>query len=481
MNQVKIVATIGPQSRDPETLQALNRAGMDIARLNGSHSDLEWHRDTIALIREVLPNVPVLLDLPGPKIRTELLAEELVVAAGDNIVLSTNSGRNGNGTVSLTVTELHREVTIGDRIIADNGSLRLSVLEVDGRDIRCLAESGGVIRSGKGIHVPGLNFRYGFISERDRQLISLAAQCGVDFLGVSFVQTEEQLKSVRDLLNDGSIRLVCKVETQGALDCLPELMDAADALMIDRGDLSLETNAERVALHQKRILKEAQKAACPVIVATEMLVSMTESPVPTKAEVSDITNAVLDGATALMLSEETAVGNFPVEAVEVMRRVADASSDHLQDTLDGGDGWDGGHGGTRGGGTVPEAIGDAIALICRRLDVTKIVAITISGFAAGMVAATMPRQPILAVSNDAASARSFNLLRGTKGVYVDLPFSRTSLEHIPRCLQELWRLGEIKDDDLILVTALGYPSPGNRMNLIETHKVSDLRHSLGWG
>ena len=181
---------------------------------------------------------------------------------------------------------------------------------------------------------------------------------------------------------------------------------------------------------------------------------------------------MLDGAAALMLSGETAVGRFPVQAVTMVRRVADTVSAHLQASLDSQHGIS--------ASSVPQAMGKAIALICRNLAVTKIVAVTISGYAARMVAAQMPRQPILAVSNDQAAARSFNLFPGTEGVYVDIPFSRVSTDHIPACLEALWRRGKLVDEDLILVTAVGYPKSGNRMNLIETHKVGDLRDSLGW-
>jgi pyruvate kinase len=197
---------------------------------------------------------------------------------------------------------------------------------------------------------------------------------------------------------------------------------------------------------------------------------MIEHPLPSKAEICDITNAVLDGASALMLSGETAIGKFPTEAVSFMRRVADSARAHLQTSLDG----------ESNSLTVSEAVGEAIAGICRRLSVTKIVAITVSGYAAKMIAAQGPRQPILAVSNSQKTARSFNLLPGTRGLYVDVLFSRTNMDHIPRCLEELWRSGELVDDDLILVTAVGYPKSGNRMNLIQTHKVADLRESLGW-
>jgi pyruvate kinase len=227
-----------------------------------------------------------------------------------------------------------------------------------------------------------------------------------------------------------------------------------------------------IALLQKRILRAAHQANKPAIVATEMLHSMIRSPVPTKAEVTDITNAVLDGAAAVMLSGETAVGDFPAAAVATMRQIADRASDHLQSLLD--------QNGSHGDFSVPQAVGDAIALICRRLPVTKIVAITIAGYAARTVAMHMPRQPILAVSNDRDAARSFHMLPGTEGIYVDIPFVRTSTDHIPKCLEALWQCGKLLDEDLVLVTSVGYPRSGNRMNLIQTHHVADLRESLGW-
>jgi pyruvate kinase len=201
-----------------------------------------------------------------------------------------------------------------------------------------------------------------------------------------------------------------------------------------------------------------------------MLQSLIQNPMPTKAEVSDITASVLAGASALMLSGETAVGEHPIAAVETMRKVADFVSKDLMASLE--------PSGTRG--NIPDAVSEAIDLICRRIPVTKIVAITVSGFAARMIAAKSPRQPILAVSNDRTSASLFNLYFGTEGVHVDVPFSRTSMDHIPLCLEALWKLGKLLDDDFIVVTAVGYPKSGNRMNLIELHKVADLRDNLNW-
>jgi pyruvate kinase len=209
-----------------------------------------------------------------------------------------------------------------------------------------------------------------------------------------------------------------------------------------------------------------------VIVATEMLHSMISNPTPSKAEVSDIANAVLDGAAAVMLSGETAIGDFPVDAVSVMRRVVDTVSRYDESSLN--------QAGSGKTSTVPEAVADGIALMCRRLDVTKIVAITKSGYAARMIAARKPHQPILAVTNDQEAVRKFNLLRGVKGVYVNTPFFRASMEHVAHCLEALWRRGELIDEDLVVVTAVAYPRSGNRMNLIEMYKIADLRENQGW-
>lgn len=445
---------------------------MSIARLNGSHGDNEWHSATISLLRDVLPDVPILLDIPGRKIRTGVFETDFVFATGDLFVLSMEPSTKGHITVPVNYADLYQEVEIGDEILADDGALRFTVVEVVGKGVTCQVETPGSLRSGAGVHLPGAAPRENPISDRDRQLIAFACEQGVDFIGASFVDSPAHIDAIRALVKQPTPGIVAKVETQGALKCVTELATISDGLMIDRGDLSMATTVDRIALLQKSVLSEAGQVACPVIVATEMLSSMVDSPTPSKAEVSDITNAVLDGATALMLSDETAIGKFPIDAVALMRRVADEASEHLIETLNDNVG--------PGENLVPQAMGDAIGLICRRLEITKIVAITISGYAARMLAATMPSQPILAVSNDQVAARSFNLLRGTKGVYVDRQFSRTSLDHIPFCLEKLWQQGELVDEDLILVTALSYPKSGNRMNMIETHKVSDLRDTLGW-
>lgn len=471
MTAIKIVATIGPRTNNPEALRALAAAGMGVARLNGSHNTLEWHAQTISLLRQVVPQVPILLDIPGRKIRVGRLEHEPVFAVNDTIVLTADLQHDGSVKVPVNNPDLYKHLSPDDTILADDGQLRFTVLEVAGKDIVCRAETAGRLRSFKGINVPMVNLHTELVTQRDHGMLAFACEHGLDFVGISFVESAAHVQAVGKAIGKGGPRIVAKIENRQALQRVEEIARAADVLMIDRGDLSVETNLESVALFQKHILEVAQEARCPVIVATEMLHSMIESSVPTKSEISDITNAVLDGAAALMLSGETAVGQFPVEAVMVMRKVADKTWEHVQAAQE-----------LHGDGvrSVPQAMGDAVALLCRHLPITKIVAITISGFAARMVASQRPRQPILAVSNHAANARSFNLLPGTRGLYLDIPFSRTSTDHIARCLEVLWRSGDLVDEDMILVTSVGYPQSGTRMNLIETHHVADLRGSLGW-
>lgn len=472
MSQIKIVATIGPRTNSVEALRALMEAGMDVVRLNGSHADLAWHAKTIHLVRHVAPQAPILFDLPGNKIRTRQLSHEPSFHAGDTVIITTEEDYQGQEKIPVTHPTLHQEVMSGDVLFADDGSLRFSVMQVQGRDIVCCAERAGTLRSAAGIYAPSAKPCIVQLSEHDQQLIGFAKAQKLEFIGLSFVENADHVHAVRAIVNQRSPRIISKIECQRAIEHLEEIIEASDGIMIDRGDLSVETSLESIALLQKHILRAAQREAKPAIVATQMLHSMIHCPVPTKAEVTDISNAVLDGASAIMLSAETAIGEFPIEAVAVMRRIADTASAHLQQTLDGQK--------TLTTRYVPQAMADAISLICRELPVTKIIAITASGYAARVVASRRPRQPILAVSNDSSTVRSCHLLPGTEGIYVNVPFSRTSTDHIPHCLEALWRTGKLLDEDIVLVTHVGYPRLGNRMNAIQTHSVADLRESLGW-
>ena len=473
MAHTKIVVTIGPATCNRESLLALAEAGMSVARLNGSHADTEWHRTAIQLIRSLLPNLPILLDIPGRKIRTVSLAHEPHFAAGDKIVLTTDVTFDGHTKVPVNYVSLHADVKPGDIIVADDGTLRFSVEAVEGLDIICRATRCGTLRSRKGINVPFVKLNTSLITQRDRQVVAFACELGVDFVGISFVESAAHVHAIRELAGGKTPQILAKIENQGGMDHLDEVVDAADAIMIDRGDLSVETSLETLVIYQKRIIDVARSKGKPVIVATEMLNSMIENDFPSKAEVADITNAVLDGCSATMLSGETAIGRFPVIAVQTMRRIADAAFAHL---------------GTRprssygssDNSTPSEAIGDAIAMILRSVPVTKVVAITRGGYAARMLSARSVAQPIFAISDDAAMARLFNLYSSVEGIHFNAPFPSGSADHIKACIRMLYSLAKLDQSDLILVTGVVYPRSGTRMNLIQIHKVSDLIEEFAW-
>tara|TARA_B100000686_G_scaffold149590_1_gene156879 strand:- start:45547 stop:46977 length:1431 start_codon:yes stop_codon:yes gene_type:complete len=467
--RTKVVATIGPKTANSKKLKMMHKAGMSVARLNGSHNSLDWHSNTIRLIKSILPNLPILIDIPGKKIRTTILQYEPSFSISDEIILTTNKKYNGKDKVPITNNLLHKYISKNDVVLADDGTLKFKVIKVVGKDIYLKALTKGVLKSSKGINVPHITMGGALITKRDIKMIEFAKSKDVDFVGISFVESRKHIKKIRNLINSHSPYIVAKVENQKGLQNLEEIIDEADAIMIDRGDLSTETNIENLAINQKNIIKTANANSTPVIVATEMLDNMINNPYPTKAEVLDISNSILDGASATMLSGETAVGAYPVESIKVMSNI---SSSLVTDEISKYKIFN--------KHTSSLASGKAISVLCSLLPITKIVAITMSGHAARIISSQMLSQPIIAVSNDKKVSRSLNLLSGTKGIFYDTKFYKDNLNHIPKCLFHLWKNKEILESDMILVTALGYPGSGHRMNLIQTHSVKDLKKLFSW-
>jgi pyruvate kinase len=472
MRLTRIVCTIGPNSLNKSTLLALYEGGLSVARLNGSHANLDWHRDAIRQIHEVLPDVPILLDIPGRKIRTTQLACEPEFSVGHILILTTDTSHDGTHKVPVNYPNLHADLSVGNTVMADDGTLRFTVVRIEGPDIHCRAETAGQLRSRKGINVPFVSLNTPQVTARDKEMIDFAVDNKVDFIGLSFVESAAHIFAFRDLIKGRGPRIVAKVENQGGIDNVLEIVEAADAIMIDRGDLSVETTLYDVAIKQKQIIGAARLHGKPVIVATEMLHTMIQNSFPTKAEVTDISNAVLDGCAATMLSGETAIGSFALEAVTTMRQVIEAAESHFQSEVEKFH--------VSSGVNVPEVISSVIPTLCRSLPITKIVAVTRSGYAARMIATHRLQQPILAVSDDASAARSFNLIAGTKGVYSDVPFSRISADHIIHVLRMLWSKQLILDSDVVLVAGISYPTPGSRMNTIQIYSIGELAKTFDW-
>jgi len=447
-------------------LRHLYDAGLSIARLNGSHSDLNWHRDAIRLIRSELPEVPILLDIPGRKIRTGNLVVEPTFNAGDIVTLTTDSDNRVPDKILVNYLELHNCLNPGDIVFADDGTIRFTVQSLSGKDILCRAEVSGQLKSKKGINVPFVSLSTPLVTDRDREMISFAKSNGVDYVGISFVESAMHVEAIRALAGSSIPKIVAKVENMNGFNAVNEIVAAADAIMIDRGDLSVETSLEDVAVKQKLIINSAKKSATPVIVATEMLHSMISNPFPTKAEISDITNAVFDGCSATMLSGETAVGEHAIESVRVMASVIDAAESYLINATKVRH--------AERGFDAPRVMGSVIPEICQSLPITKIVAITRSGYAAKEISSYGLAQPIIAVSDDSDNVRSFNLYPGVTGVYSRDPFLKSTNNHILSILKMLVNNEYLLLDDYVLVSGVSYPKSGNRMNTIQIHFVRDL-------
>jgi len=473
MNKTKIVCTIGPQSLVAETLLELYNEGMSVARLNGSHADLDWHRTAISIIHKVLPNIPILLDIPGRKIRTGLLQNEPEFCLGDTIILTTDSEYIGDDKVSVNYPSLHLDLSVGNTIMADDGMLKFTVLKIVERDIYCTANIAGKLKSRKGINVPFVKLNTPEVTERDKIMIEFARDNKVDYIGLSFVESAEHVAKFKQLIGASGPRIVAKVENQGGMDNMIEIAQIADVIMIDRGDLSVETSLFDVALRQKQIINSSKRFGTPVIVATEMLHSMISSPHPTKSELTDISNAVLDGCSCTMLSGETAIGKFAVESVSTMRKVIAATESYQQ-----------GLAAIKYGSevveSIPEGITNVIPTLCRALPITKVVAITRSGYAAKKLSKFALDQEILAVSDDRMAAKSFGIISGVTGVFSEISFSKTGSEHFSKIIEMLLKKRFLKCNDLILITGVVYPQHGSRMNAINIIAVNDLIKLFNW-
>ncbi|MDQ1380124.1 MAG: pyruvate kinase, partial [Actinomycetota bacterium] len=334
MRRTKIVATVGPATSRPESMRALLAAGADVVRLNAAHASADLHVEHAALARKIAAElgrfVGVLVDLPGPKMRTgPVVDDEIQLDAGAELVLASTPVVGDEHRVSTTLPELARWVSPGDEIYLADGAIVLRVCRLDDADVVCEVVRGGVLRSRKGMHVPRAEGHVEPFTATDAAALRMAIAIKADFVGLSFVRRPEDVEDVRARLPKRGSRpmLIAKIETAVALDHLPGIVGAADAVMVARGDLGIQVPARRVPLIQKEVIRFCNMAGKPVITATQMLESMTRSPMPTRAEVNDVANAVLDGTDALMLSEETAIGLYPTDTVRTMSEVAEAAED----------------------------------------------------------------------------------------------------------------------------------------------------------
>lgn len=413
--KVKILATLGPASRSPEMIEKLLRAGADAFRVNMSHGDHETHAQTIAAIRAVEKNlgkpVAVLCDLQGPKLRVGTFKDgRAVIRHSGHFTFDRDPTPGDENRVCLPHPELFSVLHKGQRLLIDDGKLKLRVIEANEDRILCSAEVGGVISDRKGVNVPDAVVPIPALTEKDRRDLAFALDQGADWIALSFVQRPEDVAEARRLIGSTGTALMAKIEKPAAVDRLEEIIELADGIMVARGDLGVELNPEEVPPIQKRIVAVTRRSGKPVVVATQMLESMIESPAPTRAEVSDVANAVYDGADAVMLSAETASGAWPEEAVTIMHRIAgQVESDPgyrqqvsfaqvMPDT------------------TTADALSHACASIAESLPIAGIIVFTGSGSTARRVARERPAAPMLVLTPSQLIARRMALLWGAHAV-----------------------------------------------------------------
>jgi pyruvate kinase len=418
--QTKIVCTIGPATSGEIDLEALAEAGMNVARLNFAHGSHAQHGVVLARIRALAERldtpIAVLQDLGGPKVRIGTVADgTITLDAGQPLVLTTEPVEGSTSRVSVSYANLPCEVEAGGTLLLADGMIQLRVERVTDTDIYCRVVVGGRLSSRKGVNVPSGLSGLPVVSEKDLEDLRFGLDQEVDYVGVSFVRSAEDVHAVRAHIAalGGTARVVAKIETQAALDHFDAIADAADGIMIARGDLSLETPFARVPVVQKQLIAKARRRGRPVITATQMLYSMVSSSQPTRAEVSDVANAILDGSDAVMLSEETAVGEHPVRAVEVTATIAlETEGGALPDEPSAG---------PMEPLTEDEAVVQAACQLARRLHSDVIVTITQTGETARFAAKCRPQQPILALTSDRGTYRRLALVRGVVPLLLPAP------------------------------------------------------------
>jgi len=413
--KVKILATLGPASRSPEMIARLLRAGVDAFRVNMSHGDHPTHAETIANIRAAEKDfgrpIAILCDLQGPKLRVgQFAGGRAVIKHGSHFTLDRKPDLGDESRVCLPHPELFGVLHKGQRLLIDDGKLRLRVIKAGDDAILCSAEVGGVIMDRKGVNIPDAVVPVPALTEKDRRDLAFAVEHGADWIALSFVQRPEDVAEARRLMG-GYGALIAKIEKPAALTCLDAIIELSDGIMVARGDLGVELNPEEVPPLQKRIVEVTRRSGKPVIVATQMLESMIESPTPTRAEVSDVANAIYDGADAVMLSAETAAGAWPEEAVTIMDRIA------KQVERDPGYAVRLKFADVRPDATTADALAQASAQIVETVPVSGIIVFTGSGSTARRVARERPGVPILVLTPSPKIARKLALLWGVHAVH----------------------------------------------------------------
>jgi pyruvate kinase len=473
--RTKIVATIGPATESPERIRELIQAGATTFRLNFSHGDHSEHATRIATIRQVASelgqHIGILQDLQGPKIRLGRFAlGPITLAKGDAFALTSRSVSCDQQIATVTYDKLAAEVSAGSRILLDDGRVEMKVERVDQAEqtLHCTVTVGGVLSNNKGVNFPDVQLSVRALTEKDRIDLAFGLQQGVDWVALSFVRNPSDMQEIRELIRQHgfSTPVVAKIEKFEAIDQIDAILPLCDGVMVARGDLGVEMPAEEVPLLQKELIQKANSLGIPIITATQMLDSMASSPRPTRAEVSDVANAILDGTDAVMLSNETAVGDYPIEAVETMATISRRiERDYPQRSID-----------SHLPSTIPNAISSAVSTIASQLNAAAILPLTKSGATAHNVSKFRPAAPILAITSEVAVARKLQLVWGVTPLVIAQ--QSTTSGTFTTAMGAAQDKGLLKEGDLVIQTAGTLAGVAGSTDLVKVGIVSAV---LGQG
>lgn len=470
MRKTKIVATIGPASKSEEMLEKLTLAGVNIARLNFSHETQESHLERIKSIRKVNEklgsNLAILADTKGPEIRCGIIeGDGVFFETGEEVDIVKEDVLGNKERFTIDVEEMYRDVTVGQTLLVDDGKVRMTILEVTPDRLRARVENPGYVKTRKGINIPGAYLSMPFISEKDEKDIRFAAQENVNFIAASFTRRKEDILEIKEILRqEGAehIQVIPKIENQEGYDNLREILEVSDGVMVARGDLGVEISFELVPIYQKKMIRIANELGKPVITATHMLESMSDNPRPTRAEANDVANAVLDGTDAVMLSGETAAGDYPLEAVNTMSTIALTMEeiipykDNLRRSM------------RSSQPTVQDSISIAVADAAYNLDdVDAIIAFTQSGSTARRLSKYRPKTPIIAVTFNEQIQRSLNGYWGVYPVVSDQPNSTRNDEELACKIAKDFGIESGKQ----IIIVAGYPQGQGATNMMKIIEV----------
>ncbi|MBW2964354.1 pyruvate kinase [Candidatus Woesearchaeota archaeon] len=460
--KTKIVCTIGPGTESVSKIKQLYEAGMSVARINCSHGDHDQYRRFIKNIRTVSNDIAIMLDTQGPEIRIGSVEAGTVLKNGSAFTLTTRKVIGNNNEASVSYKGLPSDCRKGDKILIDSGFLELNVLRTTKTDVVCKVVSGGPLGNQKGVNHPGCLAKMPAFTAKDRDDVSFGITHGIDFIAASFVRSANDIKKIKEFLNSNHhIKVIAKIENEVAVGNVDSIIDAADGVMVARGDLGVELPMEKVPLLQKEIIRKCNLAGKPVVTATQMLESMVNNPRPTRAEAGDVANAILDGTDAIMLSEETAIGKYPVQAVETMVRIArnteSAGVVHRKMAVSNTD----------------DAIADAVFDICELTEINKIVVATCSGYSARLMSKYRPHADIIAVTPADAVVRQMGLSWGVEPVILREQVSSTR-DLVYYSILNAFKEGLLNKTEKVVCTAAHPFNIRGRTNLLEIHTVGEL-------